>query len=670
MNKRENNIKKIMLLLLDNNKPITIKGFSGMLNVSSKTIRNYLDDAEYNFKQLGVELIRKPNVGSFIDLDDRQRLSIKKSITKEEIDENYCYSSTYRQKYILETLFENRYTYTIQLFSDDLYCSKNTIMSDLVVVEEWLKSYDITLKRKRNQGLWIEGNEKSIRSAMMSLFFKSNKQNKDKSEEYSDVNELDYRIDYINYKKLKQFFRNLDIIKIQKIVQKSEKKLEYFFTDQAFIDLIAHIAIVLQRVKVDKKINANISKFDFLKDKNEYTIASEIKEDLAKEFKIEIPDEESIYICLHMLGAKIQEDIYNEDLEALINSQKNIYVDTAKEIIKLISEILQKDLTYDKLLLASLMIHLRQTLVRLKFGLEFRNPMLKRIKKEYTNVFGATWACNSIFEEKFNISINEDEIGYITLHIAVAIERLSKKIKTTVVCSSGIGTSQLVANRLKRQIEDIQIMRIVPLGKLDQNVINESDLIISTVPINKDSNKIIRVSNLVDEIDVQKVKKYISSVKKYSGDLEDDKLIKTILDKKFCFIDDGEKSYLETIKYYASKVENSGSVKKGFCNNVIERELKSSTVIGNGISIPHSTSDFVISPKVCIIKLKNPILWNDENIYLIVMLALKFKDIDITKKFFKYLYSVFDNIELIKRIRKSSSNEEILQLIIDEYKNA
>lgn len=670
MNKRENNIKKIMLLLLDSNKPITIKGFSDILNVSSKTIRNYLDDAKYNFKQLGVELIRKPNVGSFIDLDDEQRLSIKKNITKEEIDENYCYSSTYRQKYILETLFENRYTYTIQLFADDLYCSKNTIMSDLVVAEEWLKSYDITLKRKQNQGLWIEGNEKSIRSAMMSLFSKSGKQDKDEYEEYSDINELDYRIDYINYKKLKRFFRNLDIIKIQKIVQKSEKKLGYFFTDQAFIDLIAHIAIVLQRVKVDKKIRTNISKFDFLKDKNEYIIANEVKEDLAKAFKIEIPDEESIYICLHMLGAKIQEDIYNEDLESLINSQKDIYVDTAKEIIKLISEILQKDLTYDKLLLASLTIHLRQTLVRLKFGLEFRNPMLKRIKKEYTNVFGATWACNSIFEEKFNISINEDEIGYITLHIAVAIERLSKKIKTTIVCSSGIGTSQLVANRLKRKIEDIQIMRIVPLGNLDQNVINESDLIISTVPINKDSNKIIRVSNLVDEVDIQKVKKYISCVKKYSGDLEDDKLIKTILDKKFCFIDDGEKSYLETIKYYASKVENSDFVKKGFCNNVIERELKSSTVIGNGISIPHSTSDFVISPKICIIKLKKPILWNDENIYLIVILALKFKDIDITKKFFKYLYSVFDNTELIEKIRKSSSNEEILQLIIDEYKNA
>lgn len=382
MNKRENNIKKIMLLLLDSNKPITIKGFSDILNVSSKTIRNYLDDAKYNFKQLGVELIRKPNVGSFIDLDDEQRLSIKKNITKEEIDENYCYSSTYRQKYILETLFENRYTYTIQLFADDLYCSKNTIMSDLVVAEEWLKSYDITLRRKQNQGLWIEGNEKSIRSAMMSLFSKSGKQDKDESEEYSDINELDYRIDYINYKKLKQFFRNLDIIKIQKIVQKSEKKLGYFFTDQAFIDLIAHIAIVLQRVKVDKKIRANISKFDFLKDKNEYIIANEVKEDLAKAFKIEIPDEESIYICLHMLGAKIQEDIYNEDLESLINSQKDIYVDTAKEIIKLISEILQKDLTYDKLLLASLTIHLRQTLVRLKFGLEFRNPMLKRIKKE------------------------------------------------------------------------------------------------------------------------------------------------------------------------------------------------------------------------------------------------------------------------------------------------
>lgn len=670
MNKRENNIERLMLMLIDENEPITIREISDSLNVSQKTVRNYLDDAEDNFNKFGVRLIRKPNVGNFIDLDSSERPSIRKLINNDESNKIYEYSSIYRQKYILETLFRNRYTYTIQLFADDLYCSKNTIVNDLIYVEEWLGNYNIILKRKQNQGLWIEGSEKSIRSAMMSLFLKSSEKNKDSEENYKEINNIDYRIDYVNYKRLKKFFPKLDVVKVQTIIQNSENKLGCSFTDQAFVDLVAHIAIVLQRIKLKKTIEFDNENFDFLKDKNEYHVAEEIRNDLIREFNVNIPEEESTYICLHILGAKIQEDIYNEDLDELISSENDIYVSTAKEIIKLISEILQKDLTKDELLLASLTIHLRQTLIRLKYGLELRNPMLKRIKKEYTNIFGATWACNSIFEGKFNISINEDEIGYITLHIAVAIERLNRKIKTTVVCSSGIGTSQLIANRLRRQIEDIQIIRVVPLSKLDEKVINKSDLIISTVPIDKSSDKIIKISNFVDENDIKKVRKFISKIRNHDDDLSDDKLIESILDKRFCFIDTGEKQYLDIIKYYALKLEKSRFVRKGFCDNVLKRELKSSTVIGNGISIPHSTSDFVLSPKICIIKLEKPVLWNDENIDFIIILALKFKDIDITKKFFKYLYSVFDNTELIEMLRQLHSGDEIINLIIDEYKKS
>lgn len=167
MNAKENKKKQIMLMLIENYEPITVSTISSKLNVSPKTIRNYLQELEMDFHDLNIELIKKPSIGIYLNIDKEQRILLKEKLN---IVLDNIYSSTYRQKYILKTLFKNRYTYTIQLFADDLYCSKNTILSDLSYVEKWLKNHNLNLIRKQNQGLWIEGDENVFRDSMMSLF--------------------------------------------------------------------------------------------------------------------------------------------------------------------------------------------------------------------------------------------------------------------------------------------------------------------------------------------------------------------------------------------------------------------------------------------------------------------------------------------------------------------
>lgn len=670
MNSKEKNKKQIMLILLENDIPIAVSKISSQLDVSPKTVRNYLEEVQSDFNDLGTELIKKPNVGIYLNIDKEQKLLLKQKL---DISIDKIYSSKYRQKYILKTLFKNRYTYTIQLFADDLYCSKNTILADLSYVQKWLENHNLHLIRKQNQGLWIEGNEHTFRDSMMSLFCEINDENNNTNT--NETEELDYRLDYINYNKIKKFFPILNFYKIQTIIQESEKKLGYYFTDQAFVNLIVHIAIAIERIKFDKKIYIEKDYFEYIKTNKEYDIAKWVVEKLSKDLNLNIPEEESAYICLHMLGAKIQQDIYLDDYNTFIDSQKDSYTEVAKEIINLVSEILRIDLSKDMILLTGLILHLRPTIIRLKHNLELRNPLLQKIKKEYFSIFGATWSCNSIFEKRFSISINEDEVAYITLHIATAIDRLNNKIRTIVVCSSGIGTSQMVANRLKKRLPELEITGVIPLNHLTQKSIEENDLIISTIAITKDIDKIVCVSTLVNETDILHIRKFLSEYKIKNADfgtitnrdmeLENIYNINNIITLDYCFIDEGNISYLEIIKKYASIMENKRLVKPGFCENILQREKRDSTIIGNGITIPHSHEDFVISPKICIIKLKNPIIWNDENIDLIIILALKFKDVSITKSFFTNFYSLLDNEDLIKKIRQAKDKETIISIFLD-----
>lgn len=670
MNSKDKNKKQIMLMLIENDEPITISKISSKLDVSPKTVRNYLDEIQINFRNFNIELIKKPNVGIFLNANKKE-----KSLLKEKLDlvVDNIYSSKYRQMYILKTLFKNRYTYTIQLFADDLYCSKNTILADLVYVERWLKSHSLHLIRKRNQGLWIEGNENIFRDAMMSLFHEINDEND--TTNTTKTEKLDYRLDHINYNKIKKFFPALNFYTIQNIIQESEEKLGYYFTDQAFVNLIVHIAIALERIKFDKKVCIDEYHFEHIKENKEYDIAKWVIEELSKNFKLKIPEKEIAYICLHMLGAKIQQDISLDDYSVFINSQNDIYVEVAKEIIHLVSDILEVDLSQDKILLTGLIIHLRPTIVRLKNNLKLRNPLLQKIKKEYFSIFGATWSCNSIFEKKFNVSINEDEVGYISLHIATAIDRLSNKIKTVVVCSSGIGTSQMVANRLRKQIPELEITEIIPLNHLTSKIIDENDIIISTITLADKINKSVCVSTFINETDILRIRHFLSEhkIKDNNSEIKNDNDIKlqmqcninNIISPDYCFIDEGNDSYLETIQKYALIMENNSVVKSGFCNNILQREQKDSTIIGNGITIPHSHEDFVLSPKICIIKLKSPITWDNENVDLILILALKFKDISTTKLFFKNFYSLLDNVDMIEKIRQAKDTEQIVSIFLD-----
>lgn len=658
MNSKDNKKQNLIFILLKNSTPITIKEIAIKLNTSQKTIRNYLDELKSTFDRLEITLIRKPGVGIYIEADQNQK---KKLIYNFTFKNNNTYSKDYRQKYILKTLFNNRYTYTIQLLADDLYCSKSTIINDLNYVEKWLEIHGLQLKRKQNKGLWIAGNENTFRNSMMSLFSELNNE-ADSSQKNCDEmhKELDYRIDSSNYKKIMQFFPSLDIFKVQKIIQKSEEKLGYYFTDQAFINLIVHIAITLERAKFNKKIDID---HDYLKNiemNKEFKIAVLVVNELNKTFKLKIPKEESAYICLHMLGAKIQYNVYPYTLSNIINSKKELNVEIANKIINLVSDILNINLRNDKLLLANLSIHLRTTIIRLKYGLQLRNPILKKIKEEYLSIFGATYSCSIIFENELGISINEDEIGYISLHIAAAVERMNSKIKVVVICSSGIGTSQIIATRLSKKFPQIDISAILPLRYLTEDIINSTDLIISTVPVNINTKKIVYTSTFLDEKDETIIRKYLENIHLDANIDAKNEYLDDIISSNYCFIDDGCEPYLEIIKKYANIMEQSGIAKSGFYKNVIQREQNSSTIIGKGIAIPHSNEQFILHPKIGIVKLNNPVVWKNEYIDLIFILALKFKNINSTRTFFKKFYSLLDNEELINKIKKSATKSELI----------
>lgn len=644
---------------------LTVSDLAKFIDKSGRTVRNYLSElADQLEEEHKILLVRKPSVGVYLDATDEQKRRLKDGF---EFDTIKKYSSQYRERYILQTLLSNQSTYTIQLFSEELYCSKGTIFSDLVEVESWLSRRELSLKRRQNQGLWVEGTERNFRKALMDMAQQYNSF-KDIEDCEDESGLLDYRLDAMNFKRIKDLFGNLDLLAIQSIIQDAEKKLNYYFTDQAFMNLIIHIAITIKRIKSGKEIILSEEFLDDLRIKQEYTVAKWVVKRLEEKFRIKFPKDEVSYISLHMLGAKIQEDFHMKNYDLLLDSQNKEYVNLAIEIIHLASEILNTDLTKDELLLTSLVLHLRTTVVRLKYGLKLRNPVLRTIKNEYTSVFGAAWACSSIFEKKFGVSINEDEIGYIAMHLAAGISRKTNTYKTVVVCSSGIGTSQLVARKLQKIFTELEITTIIPMNYLTEELINESDIIISTIKFPSKSKKIIFVGSLLDEHDQFKIKSHLNAIDLNYNQViaksgEQEYILDKIIDRELCFVEKRKMHFIEIIQMYGSILIEKGYVKQGFIENMIEREEKGSTYVGKGIAIPHSNEEYVNKSKICIIKLEHPIVWQRNTIAVIFILGLKIDNINGIKLFFNGFYTLLENEELINRLISAEDDQEIYKLL-------
>ena len=120
---------------------------------------------------------------------------------------------------------------------------------------------------------------------------------------------------------------------------------------------------------------------------------------------------------------------------------------------------------------------------------------------------------------RYNINIPPDEIGYITLHIDVAIKRYkleSEKIKVFVICPTGMSTAKILSSRISSTFSDLNIVKVGSV--YDWRQIEEDkdyDLIISTFNIgNNTKNNLIIVSPFLNIDDISRINEFIYKYKK------------------------------------------------------------------------------------------------------------------------------------------------------------
>ncbi len=508
--------KEILRSIYTVDKYVTIFSIAEKLGISSRTVLRELPDIEKWLKTYGCSIDKKAGIGIKIKGSFENVKSL--SLHLEEQKGIKIYNSRERQIIIISELLQNSEPVKIYSFTRLLNVAEGTVRNDLEKVEEWLNKYDLNLIKKPGLGIYLKGQEKTLRKAIVNLIYENINEY-----ELLDLVRGNISIDKNSAKLIEEntSSRVLNLIekdtirKLEVLIFELEESLEHRLTDNAYIGLLVHLALAIQRIGKKESISMDNDYLTELKTYPEYSKAVDITNKISKTFNIEIPEAETGYITMHLRGSK-EREIYNgytnnpsEDLEI---------IEIAKEMINVAEAEAKVFLEQDDFALTGLINHLEPAINRLRMNMDIRNPLLKEIKDFYPQFFKIASKCAGIVEKRTGIRMPDSEIGFIAMHLGAAIERVKKSDNRTyrvaIACATGIGTSRLLAAGIEKEYDNIQVVDVISTLHWQQEKLMEKgiDFIISTIPMENCPIPVIHVNPLLLKIDKEKIGNFVKTL--------------------------------------------------------------------------------------------------------------------------------------------------------------
>ena len=690
--------KEILRLLIgaDFSNSITVNDIAEKLNVSSRTILREMPQVEKWLKYNKFKFIKKPGVGLLLDenLEGKNRL-------QQLLDGYYVekqYKPEERQYLIISELIQMKEPVKLYYFTSIFGVTEGTLSNDLDKVQEWFKSHSLKLIRKPGLGVYVEGKEKDFRKAMISLLYENLDENQLLQIIKDNVGVSEFakgRIEINTRNRLLNLIDQSAIKKLEQSVYKVEEKMQLKLADSAYVGLIVHLAIALQRIKNNERITIDPLFLLELKKSSEYAIAAGLAADISEDFSLEIPEDEIGYITMHLKGSKMQANSKSEE-KYMIGKYELIKI--AKKMIAIAEVETGCPLLQNKNLLMGLVNHLEPVISRLKMNLDIRNPLLFKIKETYPKIYEASIKSCRVLEDLLGVKIPESEIGYIAMHIGAAMENEGKlegrSYRVAVACASGIGTSRLLATRLQKEFKNIQVIDVISTINIKAQWLKEKgiELIISTVTIDSPVKTVI-VNPLLLEEDRKKIHVMLSEIEsnttvneikvKKHDNFENN--IVTLMEYGLAFIEIMSNFYFNEEDSINTKLQLIEKVSKVFTSTeadteslrekLIEREELGSTVLyGEGIILLHCRSEVIKKPQIGVIRLKNKISSEDEegediDIALIMLVPLEVKQtyIEVTSEISRALIEVPEFVLALKDGSKEQIHSQINRIFGDFY---
>lgn len=501
-------LSKILLIMLETDDFISADKLAEKLQISKRTIFRELSDIDYYLNAYELSLNNKQRKGYCLEgaVENKERLS--EDLKTQKVD--YLNKEERQNLLIFEILQENEVR-KLYYYANLFQVSESTISNDLDSIEAWFNQYDLKIIRTPGLGVKLEGSESNYRKALREIISKSIQENQ--SIKYDDEVHLLQQLFLQDKDGIMKLLNQEILTRVLNVFNEHHHELDLDrFAQSSYMGLIIHLTIAIDRILKKEAINDNEEIIMMMKDSYSYEQAEKMKQYLEDEFAIQIPEVETAFISMHIQGAKLNK--IEEEIKALNVLEE----EEMQQLIDAMINQFDTCLLHDEQLRHGLIVHLKPALVRMQNGMSIYNPLLAQIKQDYPEFYEKAKIACMYLATKYNISVPEDEIGYIAMHFGAAKERseretyIVRSINVGIVCSSGIGVSALMQARIKKFVDDEVHLKTLGIEAVKANT-HDCELLISTFEFDNHIEKLI-VNPLLPQEDVKRIKDEIENIRK------------------------------------------------------------------------------------------------------------------------------------------------------------
>ena len=605
------------------------------LGVSTKTVSRDLPEAEkylaacgtgiYLEKKKGAGLRLRGSEAALAELFERLGQVKKHSYTPEE-----------RLSIIVSRLLPEKEPVKLFYLSSLLGVTDSTISNDLDKLEGWFEGRGLTLVRKPGLGVYVEGEERRIRQAIIAYIYDHVTEEellhlvqqslRPESSERA-YRASSYLLDLVD----KEILHRLDLV-----IRRAEKDMDRHLSDQAFIGIMVHLALAVQRLRKGERIELKADYLANLREKKEYAAASAIGAEIGREFSLTVPEDEIGYIAMHLLGARSR---YREESVTGAVLDNFHLVRLAKSIMRAAEEKSGQPLRGNGDLLAGLVNHLGPAISRLEMKMDIRNPLLSEMQEKFPELMELAGFSVRQAEQDLGVKFPPAELGYIAMHLSAALmgtDFLSKlTARVIVACPTGLGTSRLLSGQLKKYYDDtLTIVDLAATLNISPAYFesHQADFVVSTVPIPNPVLPVVVVGPLLTEED----RRHVDEAIRRSGEAMAarkamvtekhvdfvsalrilslyQKAILTLLDN-FFFLDETKAMMVQEVaSAVGNLVGSSPEEKRGIAKALLNREDQGSTAVhGSRMILLHARNEAVGGLRLGIVRLGKGFLYPAE----------------------------------------------------------
>lgn len=561
------------------------------LSVSTRTVRADITALNALLADHGAQFVLSRGNGYQLKIDNQERFQSLQDSRPRAL--RIPRTGSERVHYLMVRFLTSAFSLKLEDLADEWFVSRATLQGDMAEVREWLARYQLTLETRPRHGVKLFGSEMAIRACLTDLLWQLAQQ---------DSNNPLVTEEALNAGVPAQ---------IATLLQDVFSRWHIRLTDEGELFVRLYCAVAVRRISEGYPLSEFTA--DDVDDDVRHAardLAAGIQQLAGKT----LAASEENWLRVHIAARQVQEmapsHINADDDEALVNY-----------ILQYINSHYNYNLLSDEQLHADLLTHIRTMITRVRYQIMLPNPLLDNIKQHYPMAWDMTLAAVSGWSKYTPWSISENEIGFLVLHIGVGLERhynigYQRQPRVLLVCDAGNAMVRMMEAVLQRKYPQLEMTATITLREYEQRESISEDFVVSTARIAEKDKPVVVMSPFPTEFQLEQIGKLVLvdrtrpwMLEKYF-DARHFRIINEPVDQQTLF------------RELCDQLQSEGFVDNEFVESVVEREAIVSTMLGDGIALPHSLGLLAKKTVVYTVLAPQGITWGDETAHVIFLLAI------------------------------------------------